>query len=100
MTYLTNDVFDQGVYFDLRTSQPRRKTGGTELLCYGLLGNGVSEVPVTVRRWRDCVDIVFGSGELFSFVEERTIRRMLGEVVRELALQNDKNIVPERPVVM
>lgn len=95
MTYLTNDVFDQGVYFDLHTSNPRRKTGGIELLCHGLLGNGVSEVPVTVRRWRDCVDIEFGHGELFSFVEERTIRRMLGEVVRELALEKDKGSVSD-----
>ena len=85
MIYLTNDAFDQAVYFDLRKSEPRRKGGGTELLCYGLLGNGVNEVPVTVRKWRDCVEMAFGRGELFSFVEERTIRRMLGEVVRELA---------------
>ncbi|SNB46285.1 hypothetical protein [Geobacter sp. DSM 9736] len=90
MTYLTNDIFDQGVYFDLRTSRPRRRNGGTELLCHGLLGNGVSEVPVTVTRWRDCVDIEFGSGELFSFVEERTIRRMLGEMVQELVLENER----------
>ena len=85
MIYLTNDTFDQAVYFDLRKSEPRRKGGGIELLCYGLLGNGVNEVPVTVRKWRDCVEMAFGRGELFSFVEERTIRRMLGEVVRELA---------------
>ncbi|HYS42942.1 MAG TPA: hypothetical protein VEM32_03085 [Geobacteraceae bacterium] len=85
MIYLTNDTFDQAVYFDLRKSEPRRRGGCTELLCYGLLGNGVSEVPVTVRSWRDCLEMAFGKGELFSFVEERTIRRMLGEVVRELA---------------
>ncbi len=87
MIYLTNDVCDQAVYFDLRKSAPRRKAGGIELLWYGLLGNGVSEVPVTVRQWRDCMEMAFGRGELFNFVEERTIRRMLGEVVRELALQ-------------
>ncbi len=87
MIYLTNDTFDQAVYFDLRKSEPRRRGGGTELFCYGLLGNGVNEVPVTVRKWRDCVEMAFGRGELVSFVEERTIRRMLGEVVRELALQ-------------
>ena len=86
MIYLTNDEFDQGVYFDLRKSEPRRKEGGTELFFYGLLGNGVSELPVTVRSWRDCVEMVFGSGELFSFVEERTIRRLLGEMVREKVL--------------
>ena len=86
MIYLTNDTFDQGVYFELRKSEPRRKSGDTELLFYGLLGNGVSELPVTVRSWRDCVEMVFGSGELFSFVEERTIRRILGELVREKVL--------------
>ena len=86
MIYLTNDINDQGVYFDLRRTEPRRKAGGTELLCYGLLGNGMSELPVTVRSWRDSMDMTFGNGELFSFVEERTIRQMLGEVVREMAL--------------
>jgi hypothetical protein len=86
MIYLTNDTFGQGVYFDLRKSEPRRKAGGTEQLIHGLLGNGVSEVPVTVRSWRDCVEMVFGKGDIFSFVEEQTIRRMLGEVVREMAL--------------
>ena len=86
MIYLTNDALDRGVYFDLRKSEPRRKAGGTELLYYGLLGNGVSELPVTVRSWRDSLEMAFGTGELFSFVEERTIRRMLGEMVRELAL--------------
>lgn len=86
MIYLTNDVLDRGVYFDLRKSEPRRKAGGTEQLYYGLLGNGVSELPVTVRSWRDSLEMAFGTGELFSFVEERTIRRMLGEMVRELAL--------------
>ena len=86
MIYLTNDINDQGVYFDLRRTEPRRKGGGTELLCYGLLGNGVTELPVTVRSWRDSTDVAFGSGDLFRFVEERTIRRMLGEVVREMAV--------------
>ena len=86
MIYLTNDLLDQGVYFDLRKREPHKKAGGTELFFYGLLGNGVSELPVTVRSWRDSVEMAFGRGELFSFVEERTIRRMLGEVVRELAL--------------
>jgi hypothetical protein len=30
--------------------------------------------------------MAFGSGELFNFVEEQTVRRMLGELVRELPL--------------
>ena len=84
MIYLTNDAYDQGVYFDLRRSESCRKAGGTELHWYGLLGNGVSELPVTVRSRRDSLEIAFGSGELFSFVEEHTIRRMLGDVVREM----------------
>ncbi len=86
MIYLTNDTCDQAIYFDLRKSEPRRRAGGTEILCHGLLGNGVSEVPVTVRSWRDCVEVAFGRGELFSYVEEQVIRRMLGDVVREMAL--------------
>ena len=84
MIYLTNDAYDQGVYFDLRRSEPCRSAGGKELLCYGLLGNGVSELPVTVRSRHDSLEIAFGSGELFNFVEEHTIRRMLGELVREM----------------
>lgn len=86
MIYLTNDVHDQAVYFDLRKREPQRKGNGIEERFYGLLGNGVTEVPVTVRSCRDRVEMAFGRGELFSFVEERTIRRMLGEVVREMAL--------------
>ena len=84
MIYLTNDELDQGVYFELRKREPLRK-GGVEERFYGVLGNGVNELPVTVKSRRDCVEMAFGKGELFSFVEERTIRRMLGEVVRELA---------------
>jgi hypothetical protein len=87
MIYLTNDEMDQAVYFDLRKTEPRRKSGGIEHLFYGLLGNGVSEVPVTVKSWRDCTEVSFGRGGLFSFVEENSIRRMLGAVARELALQ-------------
>lgn len=87
MIYLTNDSHDQGVYFELRKSEPRRRAGGVEHLFHGLLGNGVTELPVTVRSWRDCLEVAFGQGNLFSFVEERTIRRMLGEVVRELTVQ-------------
>lgn len=84
MIYLTNDSHDRGVYFDLRRSEPRRQPGGTERLFYGLLGNGVSELPVTVKSWRDSVEVCFGNGELFSYVEERTIRQMLGDMVREM----------------
>ena len=87
MIYLTNDTMDQAVYFDLRKTEPRRRRGGTEHLFYGLLGNGVSEVPVTVKSRHDCTEVFFGGNELFSFVEERAIRRMLGEALREIALQ-------------
>ena len=86
MIYLTTDQFDQAVYFDLRKSEHPRRAGGAEHILHGLLGNGVSEVPVTIRSWRDCTDVDFGKGDLFSFVEERTIRRMLREVAREMVL--------------
>ncbi|MCM2360036.1 MAG: hypothetical protein NDI77_17930 [Geobacteraceae bacterium] len=86
MIYLTNDALDQGVYFELRKREPLRRGGGSEERFYGLLGNGVTELPVTIRSWRDRIEMAFGRGELFNFVEERTIRRMLGEVVREMVL--------------
>jgi hypothetical protein len=85
MIYLTNDTLDQAVYFEVIKSEPRRRQGGIEQHFYGVLGNGVSEVPVTVRSWRDCMEMVFGKGDIFRFVEERAIRRMLGEAVRDLA---------------
>jgi hypothetical protein len=87
MIYLTNDAMDQAVYFELRGSEPRRRRGGTEHLYYGLLGNGVSEVPVTVKNRSDGTEVIFGGSELFRFVEEQAIRRMIGDVVREIALQ-------------
>jgi hypothetical protein len=86
MIYLTTDSMDNGVYFDLRKREPLRRPGGTESF-YGLLGNGIAEIRVTVRAWRDSLEVVFGRGELFSFVEESDVRRSLGDVVRELALQ-------------
>lgn len=86
MIYLTTDSMDQAVYFDLRKTEQRRRHGDTGRTLYGLVGNGITEVPVTVENWRDWTGIVFGSGELFSFVDEHNIRRMLGEVARELAL--------------
>jgi hypothetical protein len=46
----------------------------------------VSEVTVTVKSRRDYTEVVFGGSELFSFVEERAIRRMLGDVVRDMTL--------------
>lgn len=84
MIYLTTDSHDQAIYFDLRKQEPRRKAGGVEHCLYGLLGNGVTEVPVTVRQWRDWVEVAFGGNALFNFVDESTIRRMLGELAREL----------------
>ena len=86
MIYLTNDTLDQAVYFDLVREEPRKRGRGEQRL-YGVLGNGVSEVPVTVRRRHDLVEMIFGRGEIFRFVEEETIRRMLGAAVREMALQ-------------
>ncbi len=87
MIYLTNDTCGQAVYFDLRKSEQRRKAGYKELQCHGLLGNGVSEIPVTVRSWRDYVEVAFGKGTLFSFVEERDIRSALRKMVTDLEVQ-------------
>jgi len=88
MIYLTNDAMDQAVYLDLRNSGPRHGgRGGKEELLYGLLGNGVNEVPVTVKSRRDGTEVILGRGELFNFVEERVIRRMIGELFREKAFQ-------------
>ncbi|OGU11209.1 MAG: hypothetical protein A2075_20110 [Geobacteraceae bacterium GWC2_58_44] len=82
MIYLTNDALDQAVYFDLRSREPQRKGNGLEQIYFGLLGNGVHEVAVTLKKSRGCVEIAFGRSELFSFVEEETLRRMLGEVLK------------------
>lgn len=82
MIYLTNDTLDQAVYFELRSKEPHRKGNGIEHVYFGLLGNGVHEVAVTLRKSRGCVEVVFGRSELFSFVEEDTLRRMLGEAVK------------------
>jgi hypothetical protein len=87
MIYLTNDELDQAVYLDLRGSAPRRGRAGTENLYYGLLGNGVNEVPVTVKSRRDGTEVIFGRSELFRFVEEEAMRRMIDEIIRELPLQ-------------
>ena len=86
MIYLTNDQEEQAVYFELEKVEPRRVAGGLERRIYGLLGNGVTEISVTIRSWRDCVEVAFGAGRLFEFVEERLLRRLLGELVREMAL--------------
>lgn len=87
MIYLTNDDYDQAVYFDLRKQEPRRRSGGVEHLFYGLLGNGVSEVAVTVRSWRDCLEVAFGGSGIFNYIDEWTLRRLLGNAVREIELQ-------------
>jgi hypothetical protein len=81
MIYLTNDTLDQAVYFDLRGSEPRKRGNGVERLYFGLLGNGVHEVTVTLRRSQGEVEVVFGRSDLFSFVEEDALRRLLGEMV-------------------
>ena len=81
MIYLTNDTMDQAVYFDLYGKKPHGRGNDGEDLYFGLLGNGVHEVAVTLKSGHGCVDIIFGRSELFSFVEEDAIRRMLGEIV-------------------
>lgn len=86
MIYITNDNLGQGVYLDLHQREPRKKRGEVEHCFDGLIGNGVTEVPVKVKTWQDCLEIVFGGTRLFQLVEEKTIRRILGDVVRELVL--------------
>jgi hypothetical protein len=83
MIYLTNDTLDQAVYFELRGKElGKGKTGnGGEQLYFGLLGNGVHEVAVTLKSMRGFVEVVFGRSELFSFVEEDALRKMLGDMV-------------------
>jgi hypothetical protein len=81
MIYLTNDALDQAVYFELRDTKPGKRGNGGEQLYFGLLGNGVHEVAVTLKSMRGCVEVVFGKSDLFSFVEEDAMRRMLGEIV-------------------
>ena len=85
MIYLTNDAMDQAVYLDIRGNGPRHGRSVKGDLVYGLLGNGVNEVPVVVKRRRDGAEVIFGRGELFNFVEERAIRRMIGELFKEMA---------------
>ena len=80
MIYLTNDAMDQAVYFDLFDKKPHGRGNDGEDLYFGLLGNGVHEVAVTLKSGHGCVDVICRS-ELFSFVEEEAIRRMLGEMV-------------------
>jgi hypothetical protein len=81
MIYLTNDAMDQAVYFDLYGKKLHGRGNDGEDLYFGLLGNGVHEVAVTLKSDHGCVDVIFGRSEIFSFVEENAIRRMLGEMV-------------------
>ena len=82
MIYLTNDSLDQAVYFELRSREPHRIGNGVEQVYSGLLGNGIHEVAVTMRKIRGSVEVAFGRSELFTLVEEDVLRRMLGEIVR------------------
>jgi hypothetical protein len=86
MIYITNDSIGQAVYLELHQREPRRKAGGVEHVFDGLVGNGVTEVPVRVRSWHDYLEIAFGGNRLFQLVEEKTIRRIMGDVVRELVM--------------
>lgn len=87
MIYLTNDNLDQAVYLDLHGTGSRRSSSGRKKHFHGLLGNGVNETAVTVKDGCDGTEIIFGREELFRFVEERIIRRLIGEVIREISLQ-------------
>ncbi len=86
MIYLTNDAMDQAVYFDLRSKEPHRIGNRFEQIYNGLLGNGIHEVAVTLKQSRGGVEISFGRSELFSFIEEDLLRRMLGEAVQDKTL--------------
>lgn len=86
MIYLTNDALDQAVYFDLRNKEPHRKGNLVEQVYSGLLGNGVHEVAVTLKKSRSGVEVHFGKSDLFHFVEEDELRRMLGEVLKRRTL--------------
>lgn len=85
MIYLTTDHFDHAVYFDLRKQEPKRSSGGGEYHFHGLVGNGFTEVLVTVKKARNSIDMAFGRTDLFDFVDERTIRRLLSTVIQGLA---------------
>jgi hypothetical protein len=87
MIYLTNDNLDQAVYLDLKGTRPQRPKSGRENHYYGLLGNGVNETSVTVKKGCDRTEIIFAREELFRFVEERIIRRLIGEAIHEISLQ-------------
>lgn len=87
MIYLTNDNLDHAVYLDLHGTRSRRLRSGRENHFHGLLGNGVNETAVTVKDGCDGTEIIFGREELFRFVEERLIRRLIGEVIHEISLQ-------------
>jgi len=83
MIYLTNDALDQAVYFEMRGKEPGRRGNGYEQVFFGLMGNGVHEVPVTLRRGRSGIEVAFGRSDLFRFVEEDALRRMLGELAQD-----------------
>ncbi|HJV35903.1 hypothetical protein [Geomonas sp.] len=82
MIYLTNDALDQAVYFDLRSREPHRKGRLVEQVYSGLLGNGVHEVDVTLKKRRGTLEVAFGKSELFRFIEEDDLRRLLGEALK------------------
>lgn len=82
MIYLTNDALDQAVYFELRGREAQKTGTGAAQVFFGLLGNGVHEVAVTLKKSRCGIDVTFGRSELFCFVEEDDVRRMLGRMLR------------------
>jgi len=63
-------------YFSIcRIKNPHGRGNEGEDLYFGLLGNGVYEVAVTLKSGHGCVDVIFDRSELFSFVEEEAIRQ-------------------------
>lgn len=83
MIYLMNDALDQAVYFELRSREPHRRGNLLEQVYSGLLGNGIHEVSVILRKNRLGVDVAFGRSELFSFLDQDKLRPILGKLAAE-----------------
>ncbi|UFS70993.1 hypothetical protein LPW11_02120 [Geomonas sp. RF6] len=86
MIYLTNDTLDHAVYFEFCGKEPHTLGSSREQRYFGLLGNGIYEVPVTLKSHHGRIDVDFGRSELFSLVEEDDVRRIIGEMVKERTL--------------
>ena len=82
MIYLTNDALDQVVYFEMRSKEALRSGKTVQQVYHGLLGNGVHEVDVTLKKKKGSVEVAFGDSALFCFVNEDALRLMLEGMVK------------------